>query len=224
MLKAFFVRLILAVACLASLAGCGEGDSETRGAIQVSAVPSGLTAGLYLVEVQALYSNPDAASLEGFPITITATIRTPDGVLIDEKSEELSANSAGSVQYDLEIEQGAVDAVVTITASSGGLGDRARVVIPALPPITSSPASLSFGSDAAAGSTQSLFVSGGIGPYTATVDAAHAGDLTARVAGNEVIITKLNSSVATDPVKLATVTVSGANTAFTPLSVGVSYQ
>lgn len=223
MLKTLFVRLLVAVACLTALAGCGEGDSETRGTITVSATRSALTTGLYLIEVQGFYFNGEGVAI-GVPIDISATVETPDGTVVDQRSVRLRSDSAGTVSYDLEVQQGAVDTVVRITASTGGLSDTTRVVVPALSPITSTPGAVTFAPDAASGAFQSLFLAGGIAPYSAVVDSAHAADLTATVNGSELIITKRNPSVATGPVNNATVTVTGGNAGLAPLTIGVSYQ
>jgi hypothetical protein len=227
MLRAFVARFLVAVACLTALAGCGEGDSESTGTLTMvkPLVPRLLTNGLYVVPVQASYLPDNGVPQPGFPINIDVEVRTPDGDLLREIHRSFDTDSNGFIPpYGLEIEQGALDQIVKVTASNGGLSDWDYVTVPALAPLTSTPAAVTFPGTAAAGSFTTVSLSGGVGPYSAAVDAAHSADLEAVVTGNNLIITKRTASDATGPVKLATVTVSGANSAFAPLNIGVSYQ
>ena len=218
------LRFVIAILSLFALAGCGGGDSQTTGQLTLSASANNLTGGLFNIDAQAVYASPSGGSLENFPITITFTVTAVDGTeLRPPVTNSLDANSAGVVTSNLLINQTNQVAVVKVRASSGGLSDQEILLIPAITAMTSSPAVVAFPLDALAGATQTVTISGGVAPYTAQIDAAHAPDISVSVNGNLIILTKLRNSVLNGPALVATLTVSDASGA-TPIAINVSYN
>lgn len=223
MFRRFALRIIMGVFCLLILASCGDGDSQTNGQLTVSASSSQVTGGLYVVDALATYSNAGAGSLQGFPITLTFTATTINGAVLQTIVKNLDADVTGKVSSSLLVPQTNVATIVTVVASSGGLSDREVVVVPSIAAMTSSPAVVAFPLDALAGSTQTVAISGGSAPYTATIDPAHVSDLSVSVNGNSIVLTKLKNSVANGPAILAILTVSDSSSA-TPIAINVSYN
>jgi len=224
MFKRIIVRVILGALCLLILAGCGDGGSQTNGKITLTATAATLTPGLYLISGSAVYSRSGATgSLQNFPITITIVGTNLNGAEFYRASNELKADETGEVQFSLQVPQSNATGVFTVTASSGGLSDQELLEVPSIEAMTSSPAVVAFALDALAGSTQTVTISGGTAPYSASIDPAHVSDLAVSVNGNSIVLTKLKNSVANGPAILATLTVTDSSSA-TPIAVNVSYN
>lgn len=224
MLKRSINRLIMGMLCLLGLAGCGggEGNSQTNGQLTLSATSGAVTGGLFLVDAQATYVSPTGNSL-GVPITITFTASTTDGTVLTTVSRKLDANSLGSVSSSFLVSQLNQVIIVNAVASTGGLSDQQILVIPSLAAMTSTPLAVGFPLDALAGATQTVTIAGGVAPYLAQIDSAHAADISVSVNGNSIVLTKLKNSVINGPAILATLTVSDDSGA-TPIVINVSYN
>jgi len=223
MLRRITAHFITGMLCLLTLVGCGSGDSNTNGQITLTATATDLTGGLFQVTALATYLNTASTGvLQGVPITITWTAHLKDGTLVGAvRTDHLSADSLGTVSDNLTVPQISQTIFVDVTASSGGLSQTKTVAVTSNVAITASPSVVAFPVAALAGSTQTVTVVGGLAPYSAQIDAAHASDIQVTVSGSSIILTKLKNSAAT-PIT-ATLTISDSSGA-TPIVVVVSYN
>ncbi len=175
-------------------AGCGgSGTSNTNGTLALTVTPADLTGGRFSVVALATYTPLNGKNPTGTPITLTASIHTLNGTPI-AVSDALSADPSGVVTRIYNVNQTTQTVYVDVTASTGGLVKSFSISIPSLAVMTTSPATVAFPSNALAGSTQTITISGGTSPFGALMDAAHAGDMTINVNGATVTLTKRNNS------------------------------
>lgn len=225
MFKTRTLRLIIGLLCLFAISGCGEGDSETSGLLELTVTADSPATGLYVVEALATYSNSSrTGTLEGLPITVTATARKVDGTFLTEISKSLEANSSGSVNASFDVPQTNEATILRIVARSGGLSSKQEtVVIPSITAMTSSSTAVVFPPVSLAGATQTVTISGGTAPYTAQIDPVRASDIAVSVSGNSILLTKLKNSVTNGPILSTTLTVTDSSSA-TPIAINISYN
>lgn len=224
MFKKRTLRLIIGLLCLFVIAGCGEGDSETSGQLELTVTADSPAIGLYVVDALATYSNSSrTGTLEGLPITVTATARKVDGTLLTEISKSLEANSSGSVNASFDVPQTNEDTILRIVARSGGLSSQETVLIPSITAMTVSPSQVVFPPVSLAGATQTVTIASGTAPYTAQIDPVRASDIAVSVSGNSILLTKLKNSVTNGPIISTTLTVTDSSSA-TPIAINISYN
>lgn len=212
---------VMAIICLFAFTGCGGGDSQTSGQLNLVVDSSSPTGGLFVINAQASYIPSSGGSVEGFPIKITFTARRLDGTVVATVTRDLRANTTGAVTASLDINQINEVIVVNVVASSGGLSDQDTVVVPSIAAMTSSPPVVAFPSTALANSTQTVTISGGTAPYTPQISAP--GDFAVTVNGNTITLRKLRNSVTNGPALSATLTVDDSSNA-APIDITVSYN
>lgn len=221
MFKRNALRFLMALLSLFALAGCGEGDSQTSGLLNLNVSSASPTGGLFVINAQASYVASTGGPLEGFPIKITFTARRLDGTVVTTVTRDLRANTAGSVSASLDVTQINEVIVVSVVASSGGLADQDTVVVPSIAAMTSTPAVVAFPAGALANDTQTVIISGGTAPYNPQISAP--GDFQVTVNGNAITLRKLRNSVTNGPALSATLTVDDSSSATTPIDITVSY-
>jgi hypothetical protein len=107
-------------------------------------------------------------------------------------TDDLRTDSTGTVTRSYQIQQTTQTLYVKVRAYSQGLSDEKTISIPGLTGMSASPAAIGFSATDAAGTTKTLTVSGGLAPYTATINTT---DLSIVASGaNSWIVTKLTGT------------------------------
>lgn len=212
---------ILYLFCLCALlicAGCGGGASNTNGTLALTVTPNDQTGGRFNVVALATYTPPAGKIATGIDITITTSIHTLNGTPVIQ-TDKLSADPTGTVNKSYTINQTTGPLYVDVSASTGGLPITKSVTIPSLVSLTTSPTTVAFPATSPAGTSQTVTVSGGTAPYTASMDAAHASDMSIGVNGTAITLNKKNNSGLT-PVIGAQLTIADNNGNSVTIPVG----
>ncbi len=175
--------------------GCGGGASDTNGTLALTVTSTDRTGGVFTIDENAIYTPPAGKVANGVAITLTTSVHTLNGTPVATiPSANLRADQAGLVSQSYNIPQANGPIYVDVTAFTGGLSIFRSVTIPSLVTLTTSPSTVAFAANASAGTQQSVTVSGGTSPYSASMDTAHAGDMLINVNGATITLTKRNNS------------------------------
>lgn len=215
MIRKIVGRFLFAALVVAGSGGCG--GNNTNGSLALTVTPTDLTGGNYNVAVLAVYTPPAGSVATNTPITLVANIHDLSGTSSKVETQKLNADATGAVNGNFNIAQTTETLYADITASTGGLSITKSVSIPALSSLTTTPTVVSFSSTATAGTSQSVTVSGGTPPYSAFIDASHAGDFRVAVNGTTITLTKLNNSGLTAIQAQLTITDNNGNSVTIPV-------
>lgn len=197
MRKAVFLLLTM---LLITISGCGGGSSSglaLTGSLTMEALLIDETGGYYHSETTAKYTHPTKDST-GVELSYSVEARTRSGVLLPYPysfAQKAKQASGGVIFTSVSIPQTTEAVTLDITVSAGDLVKYSRLTIPALTPLAVKPVFINMST----GLSQTVAVSGSIGPYTISVPPAglFAGidNSTSTLTISEATFQKLNGTV-----------------------------
>jgi hypothetical protein len=161
-------RVILGAALgMSFLIGCGSGNKDVNGALNVTKVETASDA-YVTADFTIEYTNPDHPDVMGTEITVT----TSAGTIIPELNQTFmySTNNSGKTIYTYLLPKTNVAYVFSIAAKTGDLEGSTAVVVPALAatPVatfTATPTSVLFDATTLPGDKIMVLLAGGTPPY-----------------------------------------------------------
>ncbi|TWJ32776.1 hypothetical protein [Geobacter argillaceus] len=199
-MKIFFSLLrVLTVVIVFTVQGCGSGDGDLIGSLDMTATKVDDSGGYSHAESTVTYKHP-TKDPTGTEISYSENIYTPT-IRISSFSQTKKVNSSGAITFiSKSVQQGTEPIFIDVSAQTGSLTQFKRITIPAIASLSATPTAVAFLVTDAVGTAKTVAISGGISPYSASSSTPNIG-VSATGASvsitNNVLITGLRTATIT---------------------------
>lgn len=190
-----YLAAVFLIANIAMMQACGGGNSDTSGALTLSAPTSTNNGdGTFSVSTTVTYAPPPGKTAQGVVISTTATdslgVVTPDNATLTSGSNSVTYSFAVAQQIGISNRLSIVSSIGDMKASVG-------IVIPGITPLSALPIDFIAGEAASPGTTKTTTISGGVGTYILTSPNTVDGVLTFSLTGNTLTAKYISTSTTT---------------------------
>ncbi len=199
-MKKFFSLLhVLTVVIVFTVQGCGSGDSELIGSLDMTATKVDDSGGYSHAESTVTYKHP-TKDPTGTEISYSENIYTPT-IRISSSSQTKKVNSSGAITFiSKSVQQGTEPIFIDVSAQTGSLTQFKRITIPAIASLSVTPSAIAFLVTDAVGTAKTVTISGGISPYSVSSNSSNIGvavNAATATITNNVVITGTRSATIT---------------------------
>lgn len=190
------VKNIIGFCLFVMLSACGGGGGgDTNGNLTMEdIIATDLGGGNYSVETNATYIPTGGKDPQGLEINFYATFATSSQSTTRSASVTIGTSGAASVG-PWAVTQVSEPIIVTIRSSVGDLAVVKQIAVPAISPLSVSPAAIAFTNAEGIGTTKNVTITGGYSPYLVVSDVPT--DVSVQLTGSTVTLTKLVNVSAT---------------------------